>query len=112
MTDNLLTSIRGKRLIPHIIDQVAQDDPDRCIYAIPRSSNPKHGWEEVTYKRLANAINRAAKILIEDCGPAVPNTFPTVAYIGANDIRYIIVLVAAIKAGYKVCYSEKTWSPV
>lgn len=91
-----------RRLVPNIIDELAKTDPEREAFSIPRSSDPKDGWKAVTFRDYANAINRAAHRLVETCGVASPGSFPTIAYIGPNDARYVVVLVAAVKAGYKV----------
>lgn len=51
---------------------------------------------------MANAINRAAHRIVELCGKSKPNTFPTIAFIAPNDVRYIVTILASIKAGYQV----------
>lgn len=79
---------QGKRLIPHIIDQLALEDPERECFSVPRSSDPKDGWKPLTFKALANAINRCCHKIIEHCGKAPEKAFPTITYIGPNDARY------------------------
>ncbi|ORY70408.1 nonribosomal peptide synthetase [Pseudomassariella vexata] len=103
-TASLGDANRGKRLIPHVIDENARKTPDREFIQIPRSSNPKDGWRIVAWKDYANAINRCAHKIVEYCGEATPGTFPTIAYIGPNDVRYLVVVVAAVKAGYKALF--------
>lgn len=92
----------GKRLIPHIIDDFAQNEPNREAFQIPRSANVQDGWKVVTFKEFANAVNHAAHRITEICGKPENGTFPTIAYIGPNDARYVVMMVGAIKAGYKV----------
>ncbi|KAI1134702.1 acetyl-CoA synthetase-like protein [Hypoxylon sp. FL0543] len=94
----------GRRLVPHIIDEIAKTDPGREAFSIPRSSDPKDGWKAVTFKEYANAINYNARKIVETCGTPSPGSFPTIAYIGPNDARYVVILVGAIKAGYKVLF--------
>ncbi|KAI1815677.1 hypothetical protein GGS20DRAFT_316260 [Poronia punctata] len=94
----------GKRLIPHIIDDVAHQTPDREILLTPRSGNPKDGWASMTFRHYANAINRCAWDIVDRYGVAPKGEFPTIAYIGPQDARYLILLVACIKAGYKVLF--------
>ncbi|KAI1762681.1 acetyl-CoA synthetase-like protein [Hypoxylon sp. FL1150] len=96
------SAIHSRRLIPHIIDDLAKKDPEREAFSIPRSSDPKHGWRAVSFREYANAINRVAHWIIETCGTPREGTFPTIAYIGLNDARYVVLLVGAVKAGYKV----------
>lgn len=92
----------GRRLMVDIIDERAKNEPSRPWIMIPRSADPKDGWKAVTFKEAANAINHIAHKIIETSGPPPPKTFPTVAYIGPNDIRYLIYMFGAIKAGYQV----------
>ncbi|RYP91175.1 hypothetical protein DL770_002704 [Monosporascus sp. CRB-9-2] len=74
----------GHRLIPRVIDEKSQSDPDGEAFTIPRSDNPEHGWRRVSWKEYANSINRTAHKIVEACGEPVP--------------------VAAIKAGYKAFF--------
>ncbi|KAI4603487.1 putative NRPS-like protein biosynthetic cluster [Pestalotiopsis sp. 9143b] len=94
----------GKRLIPHIIDDFAQNEPNREAFQIPRSANVQDGWRAVTFKEFANAVNHAAHRITEICGKPERGTFPTIAYIGPNDARYVVMMVGAIKAGYKALF--------
>ncbi|KAH8651039.1 nonribosomal peptide synthetase [Xylariales sp. PMI_506] len=94
----------GNRLIPHIIDETARQDPQREAFQIPRSSDPKDGWKTVTFKEFANAVNHVAHRIVEISGEPPKNAFPTIAYIGPNDARYVVMMVGAIKAGYKVLF--------
>ncbi|XXH02838.1 hypothetical protein Hte_009225 [Hypoxylon texense] len=94
----------GRRLIPHVIDEAAQRDPERECFSLPRSSKPEDGWRPITCKQYANAINHVSHMIVEKCGHPPANVIPTLAYIGPNDARYIIILVAAVKAGYKALF--------
>jgi hypothetical protein len=92
----------GQRLVVSMVDETAATDPSRHWMSIPVSSEAKDGWREVTFGDLANAVNRVARQILDTCGPASADAFPTIAYIAPNDARYIIFLLAAVKAGYKV----------
>lgn len=92
----------GRRVLPTVIDSIAAQDPTRECVSIPRSSEPSDGWKVVTWKGMANAINRVAHRITELCGKPEENSFPTIAYLGPNDVRYIVTMVACVKAGYKV----------
>ncbi|KAI2602180.1 acetyl-CoA synthetase-like protein [Hypoxylon sp. NC1633] len=94
----------GRRLLPHVIDELAHEDPGREAFSAPRSANPKDGWKTFTFKELANAVNHIAQWIVDTCGPPSAGTFPTLAYLGPNDARYIVLLVAAMKAGYKALF--------
>lgn len=81
------------------IDNEAANDPERIcleIAGIPGTESVR-----VTADQLANAINRAAWWLEETLGGR-GNKFPTVAYTGISDLRYLILVVAGVKTGYKV----------
>ncbi|KAK1976536.1 thioester reductase domain-containing protein [Colletotrichum cereale] len=91
----------GRRLIPQIIDETARSEPDREFLSVPRSSDPRDGWRPITFKQMANAVNRVARRIVEKRGAPEPGSFPTLAYIGPSDARYMVIVVACIKAGYK-----------
>ncbi|KAF0318408.1 Non-canonical non-ribosomal peptide synthetase [Colletotrichum sp. SAR11_59] len=97
----MATTQYGKRLIPQVLDEIAKSDPHAEVLSVPRSSNPKDGWRKITYKQLANAVNRIAHRIIDKRGKPEPGSFPTLTYIGPSDARYMIVMIACIKAGYK-----------
>lgn len=94
----------GRRLIASRIEELAQHDPERVWLSIP-SSRPADGFKDITWATGANAINRAAWWI--ECTLGKGEGKSTVAYIGPQDMRYLILLVAAIKAGYIVsAYSQ------
>lgn len=95
------TPAYGQRLPLHIIDERAEKEPDREWLSIPRSSDPVDGWEKITYRQAAKAINRVAHTITSLAGQAEPGEFPTIAYLGLNDSRYFTFMYGAVKAGYK-----------
>lgn len=91
------------RLLVNIVDQKAKQEASRPWLLIPRSStDPKEGWKELTFKQAANAVNYVAHRLVKTHGKPPPGKFPTVAYIGPNDVRYLLFMFGAVKAGYQV----------
>ncbi|KAI1364341.1 hypothetical protein F5Y08DRAFT_217449 [Xylaria arbuscula] len=94
----------GRRLLPHIIDDVAGQDPQRNILLTARSSDPKDGWAPMTFYDYANAINHCARDIVDRYGEAAEGHFPTIAYIGPQDARYLILVIAAVKAGYQALF--------
>ena len=88
----------------NIIDERAQNEPDCEWVSSPNSSDPKDGWHKITYKQAANAINRVAHKLADSTGVPQKGEFPTVAYIGPNDARYLIFALGAVKAGYQALF--------
>ncbi|KAM0454500.1 hypothetical protein ACHAPV_008371 [Trichoderma viride] len=97
----------GKRLIPVEIDKIAREEPDRVLFYIPRNNQPSQGYDVVTTSIFANAINRMCWWLQSEVG-----TEPkTIGYVGQNDIRYLLLVVAATKLGNKVLLSSPRNSP-
>lgn len=91
----------GKRLIPTLIDELATRDATRVFLSLPRTANIKDGFEDITYEDLAHAINVCAWWM--ECTLQRSETFETLNYVGPQDLRYVILLFAAIKTGYQVC---------
>jgi acyl-CoA synthetase (AMP-forming)/AMP-acid ligase II len=98
----------GHRLLTQVVDDMARKEPQRECFSIPRSSDPKDGWKPITFKQYSNAINHVAHKITANSGVPPVNTFPTIAYIGPNDARYVVITLAAIKAGYKVRYAHRS----
>ena len=89
----------GSRLILHLIDDVARDDPRRC-FCLLSAPTTTDGFRTVSYGELANAINRVAWWIGENTQKY--SDFQTLGYIGPSDLRYTILTIAAQKAGFKV----------
>lgn len=90
-----------KQLLNHIIDGLAQVRPESVWAKIPKDSlSYDAGYRKITYNLMANAINGMALWIKNTLGES--KTFETLAYFGTWDPRYIILLLAAVKAGYKV----------
>jgi acyl-CoA synthetase (AMP-forming)/AMP-acid ligase II len=94
----------GRRLLVKLVDDRARSDPTREWVSIPNTSNPQDGWKKITYEQAANAINRVARKLVDSTGKPENGEFRTVAYIGPNDVRYLIFTLGAVKAGYKALF--------
>ncbi|KAJ5287132.1 hypothetical protein N7478_002818 [Penicillium angulare] len=94
----------GQRLLPVEIDKIARDNPGRVLFYIPRNNQPSQGYQEITTSIFANAINRACWWLESEVGTKA--TPKTIGYLGQNDIRYFILILAATKIGHKVLLSS------
>lgn len=92
----------GQRNFVDVVDEIASSEPSRPVLYLPRSGNAEDGWRALSFGEYANAINRCAHWIVQCAGHAKDGEYPTVAYIGPNDIRYLVVIAAAVKAGYKV----------
>jgi hypothetical protein len=86
--------------LPSIVAQNAEDDPNGLFARFPIGATYAGGFQDVTKKHFATAIDHVASLIESQYGKS--RSFETLAYIGPNDLRYLIVLVAGIKTGYKV----------
>ena len=90
-----------KQLFNHLIDGLAQTRPEAAWAKIPKNElSYDGGYRKVSYKMMANAINGLAWWIKDELGES--KGFETLAYFGTWDPRYILLLLAAVKAGYKV----------
>lgn len=92
----------GRRLLPSVVDEIASTDPDRVIYSVTETKNPADGFQDVTARQLACAVDRCAHFLDKSLGSSEGKDFPTLMYMGPQDVIYAILVLASIKAGYKV----------
>ena len=97
----------GRRLVPSVIDETAQSEPEKVYAAIPMSPGDLDaGYRDITFGQLASAVNGVAWWLEKELGKS--SDFKTLAYLGPNDLRYPIVAIAAVKVGYKVSIAPVT----
>ena len=95
------TSVKfGQRLLPTLIDEIAQSDPERLLGMMPRTAVPEDGFADITYRGFATAVNACAWWLDAHLGRNVNHQ--TIAYNGRLDFLYHIVTIAALKAGHAV----------
>ena len=82
---------------PLVIDKRASETPDRPYAIVPLTEDPKDGFKPITYHQTARAINKVAWWLDEH----IPRLgkFDAITYIGPNDIRWVLTLVAVQKTG-------------
>lgn len=91
----------GKQLLNNVVDRKARLTPDLVYAELPRSPvDLSQGFRQITYRHFANAINGVAWWLRDRLG--FSKTFETLTYTGPNDLRYNLLLLGAVKVGYKV----------
>lgn len=95
-----MTEKPEKRLLPTILDDRARDTPDRVYASVPKTGKLNDGYRDISYRQVANASNRVAWWLERETGKST--TFETIAYIGPIDLRYVFLVIAAAKVGYKI----------
>ncbi|PNP55829.1 hypothetical protein THARTR1_04049 [Trichoderma harzianum] len=102
-----VVELQETRSLINIIDDDAAKDPNRPFIFIPRSNRPRDGWEPVTYGQMANAVNHVAHSIKKMAANHIQeDNFPTIAYIGPNDVRYIVIMLACIKAKCKAFFTS------
>ena len=91
---------RNQILLPTLVDKIAKNDPSMIFCEIPVSSATYlQGFRKITYGQFSMAVDGAAWWLRMELGKS--QTFETLTYIGPNDLRYLILVLGAVKAGYK-----------
>lgn len=90
----------GRRLLPTVVDEIASTDAGRIVCSFTKTKDPSDGFQDVTAREFARAINRCAWYILQSLGHA--EGFPTITYMGPQDPMYAIIVLAAVKAGYKV----------
>ena len=90
----------GQRLLTNVVDEVAQFNPEKKLGVIPNNLEVSQGFRDVSFADLAHAVNALSWWIEEQIGKA--QNKETVAYMGRNDILYLIFILACNKTGYKV----------
>ena len=98
------TEDRDRIALPKLLDDIATRYPDRPFVSLPRDNeNIACGYHDFSYGDMANAVNRAAWWIVRALGKcSAKGSFETLHYIGPQDLRYVILILAAVKTGYKV----------
>ncbi|KAJ5098005.1 hypothetical protein N7532_005006 [Penicillium argentinense] len=95
----------GNRVMAHVIDNLARTDPGRKVCSIPEIPDNPRSYVDLNVKKLAHAVNYMSWWIVEQFGNS--DTFnETLAYLGANDVRYLVVVLACNKTGYKPLLSS------
>jgi hypothetical protein len=89
-----------KRLLATTVDDRAATSPNERFAVIPQGTEISHGFRDVSMKDIAQAVNSMCWWIESTIGPA--QSPETLAYMGNNDVRYFIFLLACQKTGYQV----------
>lgn len=90
----------GLRLLPSFIDGLALVNPDLVFVEIPKTTSIDEGLHTISFRILARSIDKCAWWIQNQLGKG--RGFPTLAYMGPHDLRYLLLVFGACKAGYKV----------
>ncbi|VUC24934.1 unnamed protein product [Clonostachys rosea] len=94
----------GRRLLPTVIDDRARANPDEAMFFLADDSNGTVSLRRISTSQFSNAINYVTWWLKEQLhDPELGTVF---GYIGPNDLRYFILMVASVKLGCKVLLSS------
>jgi acyl-coenzyme A synthetase/AMP-(fatty) acid ligase len=90
-------------LLPNVIDSKAKTRPSDVWAEFPVSDTGyQDGFRSVTNAEFANAVNGAARWLLDTLG-APKQKHEVIAYAGPNDVRAPAMVLGAAKVGYVVC---------
>jgi len=89
----------GSRLLPQVVDDLAQLSPNRVYASVPISSDLSMGFQDVTMLDMSRAVDYFAWWLEDRIGRSTE--FETLSYMSVPDLRYAVVFLAAVKCGYK-----------
>lgn len=105
MGSNSPNSIFGERLLAPLVDELATTDPSRILYSFAKTPNPADGFRDVDASTFARAVNRCAWYMEENLGRPT-TSFPTLLYMGPQDLVYAVLIMASNKVGYKLLLSS------
>ena len=92
----------GDVLLSEIIRDRASRDPNAPFAKVPRGNIYDNGYRTVTNLALVTAVDHVADLITSSLGAG--HDLERVAYLGLNDLRYTIVLLACIDTGYTVFF--------
>ncbi|KAE8423840.1 hypothetical protein BDV36DRAFT_303219 [Aspergillus pseudocaelatus] len=87
-----------QRLMCCFVDELAESRPGQLFCIQPISSDLSQGWRNVSMRDLAGAVDSTARWI--DMAMGKGSDFEPLAYIGANDMRYVAFYLACMKTGY------------
>jgi hypothetical protein len=92
-------------LLTDVIDERARANHKQPYASIPLTGKTSDGFRDISYRVFANAIDRTAAWLLDSFGGCL-DSFETIVYVGASDLRYQILAIAAVKSGFVVRYRQ------
>ena len=98
----------GERLLPRVLDDYAEFEPERLYASIPRLvTDLSRGFRDITAKDMAHCVDVLAYHLERFYGRGY--NFGTICYLGPPDLRGAMIFFAAVKCGYKVKANCQQW---
>lgn len=96
------TTSYGRRLLPNVVDELRNSSPSRVYASCPKTADVADGFFDFTVADLGRCVDFMASWIENKFGRS--DNFETITYIGLSEIRGPVTFLAAIKAGYKVCF--------
>ncbi|KAI1739540.1 hypothetical protein F4680DRAFT_466372 [Xylaria scruposa] len=90
----------SSQLLPSFVDDLARSHPSRILYSFARTKDPADGFRDVCAADFARAVDRCSWFIDQNLGPGID--FPTLVYLGPQDLNYAILVLASIKTCYKL----------
>jgi hypothetical protein len=86
--------------LPTAVALNAKKCPNGLYARTPIGPSYTAGYQDISNLQYAQAIDHLAHLIEGRLGKGI--NFETLAFVGQSDIRYNMIMVAAVKAGYKV----------
>jgi acyl-CoA synthetase (AMP-forming)/AMP-acid ligase II len=86
---------RANTLFPHLLEQEARNNPQRVVAMLAKSADITQGFQTITADQFLRAVDFTAHWLDNQLHGFAPNE--TIAFVGIQDFRYMILNVAAMK---------------
>ena len=90
-----------KQLLCHILDERTKSPQDQPFCVHPVTSDLDDGWRNISFQDLAGAANHLSWWIEKNIGRS-PSRSEPLAYMGINDVRYTVFILACMKTGYIV----------
>jgi acyl-CoA synthetase (AMP-forming)/AMP-acid ligase II len=99
-------------LLPLVLFRLAAEHPDITYAMFPiNPTNISLGYRKITFAQVANAVHAMAWWFegnVGKLGEDKKDGSETLVYMGPNDIRYAVLCLGSVVAGYKVCLLSNT----
>ena len=95
----------GNRTIATVLDNLAREHPTRLVCKAPKGPRVANGFSSLDIGTLSKAVDSTAWLITESFG--TPEKDEVLLYLGDNDIRYLVFVVACQKAGFEV---SRSWT--
>lgn len=86
------------------MDALTTLDPARLYCIQPKSSDISHGWKNISFADMQGAVNHTVSWIQENCMASTGNQPQVLAYMGANDVRYLAFIFACMRLRHTVSF--------